>query len=413
MRVTSAQVFLHLMKLSPHLPINTTSSTFLSPSSVCVVECTRSRLSLLKLIYHASMVQNNSLSSGFAVSSEGIDSYKVFYARNGSSEMLQLMRCNARKRSADMSKEQVLTEDFQEKDYSNTDKGFNSRDVNEKEVGRRRKIGLANRGKVPWNKGRKHSPETREKIRQRTKEALSDPKIRRKMSECPRSLSNQTKIKIRLSLRKLWGERLKWKRSKEKFFHSWAESIANAAKVGGSDQEELEWDSYDKIKREIAHEQLQLAAEKAKAKEMARIRAERAAQRKTEKMERLAERRKERVEKQKVEGKTKRPRRWSKQEKEVLAAAEELKLKAKLVKIQKKKSTLSHVCRENCRDWERLDVAFLKRSQVQKTVSLADQIRSAKKRPEDVNGKAFSIASFGSQSIEVSSEARFFTVETE
>ncbi|MCD9638336.1 hypothetical protein HAX54_022231 [Datura stramonium] len=403
------------MKLSPpHVPINTTCSTFLSPTSLCVAECTRRRLSILKLIYHASMVQNNSLSSGFAVLSEGEDSYKLFYARNGFAEMLQLMRCNARKRSADVSKEQVLTDDFQEEDYSKTDKGFNSKDGKEKEVERRRKIGLANRGKVPWNKGRKHSPETREKIRLRTKEALSDPKVRRKMSECPRSLSNQTKIKIRISLRKLWGERLKWKRSREKFFQSWAESIANAAKVGGSDQEELEWDSYDKIKREIALEQLQLAAEKAKAKEMARIRAERAAQRKTEKMQRLAQRRKEREEKKKVEGKIKIPRRRSKQEKEELAVAEELKLKAKLVKIQKKKSTPSHVCREHRRAWERLDLAFIKRPpQVQKTVSLADQIRSAKKRTEDVNGKAFSIASSGSQSIAVSAEARFFTVETE
>ncbi|KAJ8527714.1 hypothetical protein K7X08_015165 [Anisodus acutangulus] len=398
------------MKLSPsQLPINTTCSTFLSPTSVCVAECTRSRLSILKLIYHASMVQNNS------VSSKGEDSFKLFYARNGSTEMLQLMRCNARKRSADTSEEKVLTEDFQEEDYSNTDKDFNCKDGKEKvEVERRRKIGLANRGNVPWNKGRKHSPETREKIKLRTKEALSDPKVRRKMSECPRTLSNQTKIRIRASLRKLWGERLKWKRSREKFFQSWAESIANAAKVGGSDQEELEWDSYDKIKREIALEQLQLAAEKAKAKEMARIRAERAAQRKTENMERLAQRRKEREEKQKVEGKTKRPRRRSKQEKEELAVAEELKLKAKLVKIQKKKSTLSHVCTEHRRAWERLDVAFIKRPQVQKTVSLADQIRSAKKRTEGVNGKAFSIASSGSsQYIEVSEEARFFTVETE
>ncbi|XP_055801221.1 stress response protein NST1 isoform X2 [Solanum dulcamara] len=401
------------MKLSlSHLPINTTRSTFLSPTSVSVAECTRSRLSILKLIYHASMVQKDSLSSGFAVSSEGEDSYKLYYAKNGSAEMFQFMRCNARKLSADMSNEQVLTDDFQEENYSNMDKGFNSKDGKEKEVERRRKIGLANSGKVPWNKGRKHSPETREKIRQRTKEALSDPKVRRKMSECPRSLSNQTKIRIRASLRKLWGERLQWKRSKEKFFQSWAESIANAAKVGGSDQEELEWDSYDNIKREIALKQLQLSAEKAKAKEMTRIRAERAAQRKTEKMQRLAQRRKEREEKQKVEGKMKRPRRRSKQEKEELAVAEELKLKAKLVKIQKKKSTLSHVCREHRRAWEKLDVSFIKRPQVQKPVSLADQIRSAKKRTEDVNGKAFSIASSESQSIEVSAEARFFTVET-
>lgn len=67
---------------------------------------------------------------------------------------------------------------------------------------------------------------------------------------------------------------------------------------------------------------------------MARIRAERAAQRKTEKMQRLAQRRKEREEKQKVGGKINRPRRRSKQEKEELAVAEELKLKAKLVKVK-------------------------------------------------------------------------------
>ncbi|KAL2474083.1 trichohyalin-like [Forsythia ovata] len=57
---------------------------------------------------------------------------------------------------------------------------------------------------------------------------------------------------------------------------SQAVSIANAAKIGGIEQQELDWDSYDKIKREIALKQLQQAAEQAKAKEMARVRAERA-----------------------------------------------------------------------------------------------------------------------------------------
>ena len=67
------------------------------------------------------------------------------------------------------------------------------------EIQRRKKIGLANKGKVPWNKGRQHSPgmfqfyfsisfkffidiislhiETRERIRRRTIEAMSDPKV--------------------------------------------------------------------------------------------------------------------------------------------------------------------------------------------------------------------------------------------
>lgn len=47
-----------------------------------------------------------------------------------------------------------------------------------KERERRKKIGLANKGKVPWNKGRKHSAETCERIKQQTIEALKDPKVK-------------------------------------------------------------------------------------------------------------------------------------------------------------------------------------------------------------------------------------------
>lgn len=49
--------------------------------------------------------------------------------------------------------------------------------IRDKEIQRRKKIGLANKGKTPWNKGRKHSEETRERIKQRTIEALRDPKV--------------------------------------------------------------------------------------------------------------------------------------------------------------------------------------------------------------------------------------------
>ncbi|KAL0282619.1 UNVERIFIED_CONTAM: hypothetical protein Sangu_2481500 [Sesamum angustifolium] len=156
-----------------------------------------------------------------------------------------------------------------------------SADAENDEISKR--TGHGNKGRVPWNKGRKHSEETRERIRQRTKDALKDPKVRKKMSEAPRTLSNQTKVKIRASLTKLWGKRLKWRRSREKFLQSWAESIAIAAKIGGNDEQELDWDSYDKLKQEIALLQIHRAAEKAKAKEIARTRAERAAQAKAEK----------------------------------------------------------------------------------------------------------------------------------
>ncbi|XP_008226565.2 PREDICTED: uncharacterized protein KIAA2012 [Prunus mume] len=151
----------------------------------------------------------------------------------------------------------------------------------EKERQRRKKIGLANKGRVPWNKGRKHSSETCERIKQRTIEALKDPKVRKKMSEHPRPHSAQSKAKMRSSLRRVWGQRLKWKRLREKLFLSWVESIAEAAKKGGSGQQELCWDSYEKIKQKLHLQELQRAAEKKKekAKERAKKRAMTAEQR--------------------------------------------------------------------------------------------------------------------------------------
>ncbi|KAL8505745.1 hypothetical protein ACS0TY_016820 [Phlomoides rotata] len=249
----------------------------------------------------------------------------------------------------------------------------------DKEIQRTEKVIHGNKGRVPWNKGKKHSEETRERIRSRTKEALKDPKVRKKMSEAPRTLSNQTKVKIRASLTKLWGERLKWKRSREKFLQSWAESIAEAAKKGGSDQQELEWDSYDRLVQEIALQQKIHEAEIAKAKEMARIRAERAAQVKAEKMARLSQKRREREEKAKVRGEsTKKRNKRSKEEKEKLAEFQEEKLKERLMKIRKKKSTISQVSNQHQRSWEKIDLDTVKGEQLQKDVSLAELIRFAK-----------------------------------
>lgn len=132
----------------------------------------------------------------------------------------------------------------------------------------------------------------------------------------------------------LWGKRLKQKRSREKFVQSWAQSIAKAAKIGGSDQQELDWDSYDKLKREIAILQIHQAAEMAKAKEMARTRAARSAQLKAEKVARLAQKRREREEKAKIGGTLIRRNRKSKEEKEKLAEFQEEKLKERLMKVK-------------------------------------------------------------------------------
>lgn len=196
------------------------------------------------------------------------------------------------------------------------------------------------------------------------------------MSECPRSLSDQTKEKIRLTITQQWRDRLKLKRSSERFISTWAESIANAAKKGGHGQQELDWDSYNKIEKEIAVQQLQRSADMAKAKEMARIRSERRAKAKAEKVKLT-------LKKQvaKVKGLTKKK---SKEEKMELAAAEDRKLRERLTKIHKKKSANDQLSSRDHRAWERLDVEVLKKDIRRENVCLADQIREVKNKKAEM-----------------------------
>lgn len=55
--------------------------------------------------------------------------------------------------------------------------------VGDKERARRMKISAANRGRTPWNKGRSLPESVREKIRQRTFEAMQRPDVRARMAE--------------------------------------------------------------------------------------------------------------------------------------------------------------------------------------------------------------------------------------
>lgn len=49
--------------------------------------------------------------------------------------------------------------------------------LDESEKLRRFRISKANKGNTPWNKGRKHSPETLQKIKERTRLAMQNPKV--------------------------------------------------------------------------------------------------------------------------------------------------------------------------------------------------------------------------------------------
>ncbi|OMO74811.1 hypothetical protein CCACVL1_16448 [Corchorus capsularis] len=264
-----------------------------------------------------------------------------------------------------------------------------------KEEQRRRKIGLANKGRVPWNKGKKHSAETRLRIKERTLEALRNPKVRKKMIEHPRTHSEQSKAKIGSSLRRLWSKRLKLKRLGERFFLSWSESIAEAARKGGSDQPELEWDSYDKIKQEIALEQLRCAKEKAKGKEMAKVRA---ATPKAEKIARIAQKTKEQKKRERERKPKRKTRGKLKKDGDEVTDSLELKLKQRLTMIRKNKSIKSNVSIQEDRvhipALEKLNIEFIKKEKMQNEVSLAEQIKAAKRRrAESISTKVLTVSS--------------------
>ncbi|XP_027355544.1 uncharacterized protein LOC113865286 [Abrus precatorius] len=313
-----------------------------------------------------------------------------------------------------------------------------------KERIRRMRIGLANKGKVPWNKGRKHTAETRELIKQRTLEALRDPKVRKKMAEHPHSHSDQIKAKISHSIRRVWHERLKSKRLREQFFLSWEQSIANAAKKGGSGQEELDWDSYNKINQQLELDQLlqaeekekeklmvvagaqkfiqtwresvanaakkggsgeqeldwdsyekiqeemvilrqlQRTTEKAKAKEMARVRAEKAARIKAIKKVMVTQKRKDRQEKTKARGNIKSQPCKNAEEGKGALDSQEFKLCTKLKKIHISKNINGEGAGEGdifnsiFPIYNKLNLELIKREKMQKEVSLADQIQAAR-----------------------------------
>ncbi|PIA30436.1 hypothetical protein AQUCO_05500010v1, partial [Aquilegia coerulea] len=242
----------------------------------------------------------------------------------------------------------------------------------DKETERRRKISLANTGKTPWNLGKKHSAETRQLIKQRTIEALKDPKVRKKMSSSHHPHSEEIKAKIGMAQKRVWRKRLKLIISKEKFYRIWTESIAEAAKKGCFDQQELDWDSYAKMTAELARQQLQLAADKEKAKQKAKEIAKlKAAREKAERMARCALRKKEKEEKAKFRGEIKKRLR---------------RMKAEITKVRKMKfvdgqSTIAgDVTNSHQPVVENLDLEFIKREKSQRDLSLADQIQAVKQK---------------------------------
>ncbi|GAA0148331.1 hypothetical protein LIER_07806 [Lithospermum erythrorhizon] len=352
----------------PHIPVSCIRSTAPLQRPAQVLDCTRNLITI-QFTPEVSLMKTGSISLSFVNSFVSLH-HTVLHA-NYAGDDSHYTQLSIQESGTYIYNKQILAGNTQENDNCKRISLINQTDSKDgKEMQRRRKIGLANKGKIPWNKGKKHSTETCEKIKQKTKEAMSDPKVRKKISECPRSRSEQTKAKIQSSLRKLWGQRLKWKRSREKFLQSWAESIARSAKIGFSDQQELQWNSYDIMEREIALQQLLCAEEKAKEKETSRMKRSQA---KEERMERLAHKSKKRDEKRKARN-SKKPKKGRNK----LDVVHGVNLKAMIMKVHKKKTTISQPNVQRQLVWENIDLELVKREMLQKEVSLADQIRVAK-----------------------------------
>ncbi|XP_074294778.1 uncharacterized protein LOC141622669 isoform X2 [Silene latifolia] len=132
-----------------------------------------------------------------------------------------------------------------------------SEEVDEREKLRRLRISKANKGNTPWNKGRKHSPETLRRIKEKTRLAMQSPKVKMKLSTMGHAQSPETRVKIAAGVRMGWQKRREMLMLQETCLFDWQNLIAEAARGGFQDEEELQWDSYDILSKQLQQEWLE------------------------------------------------------------------------------------------------------------------------------------------------------------
>ncbi|KAL0424922.1 UNVERIFIED_CONTAM: hypothetical protein Sradi_1027000 [Sesamum radiatum] len=135
-------------------------------------------------------------------------------------------------------------------------------ELDDRERLRRMRISKANKGNTPWNKGRKHSPETLRRIKERTRLAMQDPKVKMKLVNMGHAQSEETRMKIGVGVRLGWERRREKLMLQEKCYFEWQNLIAEAAQKGFSGEEELQWDSYKALDKQLEKEWLQSVEER-------------------------------------------------------------------------------------------------------------------------------------------------------
>ncbi|KAG6425778.1 hypothetical protein SASPL_109982 [Salvia splendens] len=136
-----------------------------------------------------------------------------------------------------------------------------STDVDEREKLRRTRISKANKGNTPWNKGKKHSPETLRRIKERTRLAMQNPKVKAKLINFGHAQSEETRLKIGAGVRLGWEKRREKLMVQDTCYYDWQNLIAETARKGLQGEEQLQWDSYKILDKEL-QQQWQQSVEK-------------------------------------------------------------------------------------------------------------------------------------------------------
>ncbi|XP_057952332.1 uncharacterized protein LOC131146629 isoform X2 [Malania oleifera] len=170
---------LHLRLSALHPPL--IPDILLRPHFDAVLGCADYQSNMMQSNLHKSLCKIMSPSSVFIRSCSGVPSLTAVPISTDAGETSEVGKHYQLDFRTDFP-EKTLNNEVQLEDYFGSDMSY-------REIQKRRKIGLANKGRVPWNKGRTHGAdlimhvETCELIKLRTIEALKDPKVRKKMSE--------------------------------------------------------------------------------------------------------------------------------------------------------------------------------------------------------------------------------------